>query len=182
VVVSVVHVAKSEVPGPYLLDGREVGIITAYLFHAGGHEDPARLKANEGKSFIGSYVLGMGFTFDDTDTKGVATPLAEMERLIRKDPRNRERVFPSIGGEEVNDSPTHAHQFRGLSAAPRKPRAGMGGGRRGPVQGVAARWRCAGGLCWRASAMRSSRTSSKIWLDAVLRGRLGSVASEPLAT
>jgi len=54
-------------------------------------------------------VLGMGFTFDDTDKKGVATPLAEMERLIAKDPRNRERIFPYIGGEEVNDSPTHTH-------------------------------------------------------------------------
>ncbi|MBX5495628.1 MAG: hypothetical protein IRZ15_09865 [Bryobacteraceae bacterium] len=109
VVVSVVHVCKGEMPGPYLLDNREVPIITAYLFHAGGHEDPARLKANEGKSFQGSIVLGMGFTFDDTDKKGVATPLAEMHRLIAKDPRNKERIFPYIGGEEVNDSPTHAH-------------------------------------------------------------------------
>ena len=52
----------------------------------------------------------MGFTFDDTDTKGVASPLAEMHRLIsQKDPRNREVIFPYIGGEEVNTSPTHAH-------------------------------------------------------------------------
>ena len=47
----------------------------------------------------------MGFTFDDTDTKGVATPIAEMHELIAKDPRNAERIFPYIGGEEVNDSP-----------------------------------------------------------------------------
>jgi hypothetical protein len=45
-------------------------------------------------SFIGSYVLGMGFTFDDTDKKGVASPLAEMHRLIAKDARNAERIFP----------------------------------------------------------------------------------------
>ena len=56
-----------------------------------------------------AYVLGMGFTFDDTDTNGVATPIAEMHELIAKDPRNAERIFPYIGGEEVNDSPTHAH-------------------------------------------------------------------------
>ena len=67
------------------------------------------MKANEGKSFIGSYVLGMGFTFDDTDKKGVATPLAEMERLIAKNPSNKERILRYVGGEEVNDSPTHAH-------------------------------------------------------------------------
>ena len=91
------------------LDGRPVDKITAYLFHAGGHDDPKPLKANAGKSFIGSYVLGMGFTFDDTDSKGVASSLADMQRLIGQDPRNAERIFPYIGGEEVNDSPTHAH-------------------------------------------------------------------------
>ena len=69
------HIAA---PPTYELDGRPVPIITAYLFHAGGHDDPARLKANAGKSFVGSYVLGMGFTFDDTDSKGVASPIAEM--------------------------------------------------------------------------------------------------------
>ena len=109
VIVSVVHGHKGPLPGPFRLDGRSAPIITAYLFHAGGHDDPAKLKANEGKSFVGSYVLGMGFTFDDTDTKGVASPIAEMYRLIAKDPRNAERIFPYIGGEEVNDSPTHAH-------------------------------------------------------------------------
>ena len=51
----------------------------------------------------------MGFTFDDTDKKGVATPLAEMHRLIAEEPRNRDAIFPYIGGEEVNTSPTHAH-------------------------------------------------------------------------
>ncbi|MBX6311686.1 MAG: N-6 DNA methylase, partial [Isosphaeraceae bacterium] len=74
VVISVVHVHKGSLPGPFLLDGRSVPVITAYLFHAGGHDDPAKLKANEGKSFVGSYVLGMGFTFDDTAKDGVANP------------------------------------------------------------------------------------------------------------
>ncbi|NOT25163.1 MAG: class I SAM-dependent DNA methyltransferase, partial [Acidobacteria bacterium] len=76
---------------------------------AGVDDDPRPLLANAGKSFIGSYVLGMGFTFDDSDKKGVANPIALMHELIRKDPRNAERIFPYIGGEEVNDSPTHAH-------------------------------------------------------------------------
>ena len=111
VVVSVLHVAKDRFPGGVkLLDGdRAAETITAFLFHRGGHGDPARLVANAGKSFQGSIVLGMGFTFDDTDKKGVASPLAEMRRLMEKDPRNREVVFPYIGGEEVNTSPTHAH-------------------------------------------------------------------------
>jgi hypothetical protein len=112
VVVSVLHIVKGAFTGMKLLDDRNVDTITAFLFHRGSHDDPARLAANADKSFIGSYVLGMGFTFDDTDTKGVATPIAEMHRLIEKNPRNKEVIFPYIGGEEVNTSPTHAfHRY-----------------------------------------------------------------------
>jgi hypothetical protein len=110
VVVSVVHVMKGTYLGRRLLDKREVDTITAFLFHSGGHDDPARLEANAGRSYQGTNVLGMGFTFDDTDTNGVATPIAEMQRLIGKDPRNQEVILPYIGGEEVNTSPTHAHR------------------------------------------------------------------------
>ena len=124
VVVSVVHVHKGELPGPFDLDGREVKSITAYLFHAGGHDDPERLHTNAGKSFVGSYVLGMGFTFDDTDKKGIASPLTlakaleiatagdrpfSMEELIERDNKNRDRIFPYIGGREINDSPKHEY-------------------------------------------------------------------------
>ncbi len=92
---------------PILLDGRPVEKITAFLFPKGGNDDPKVLLANANKSFIGSFVLGMGFTFDDTNTD--ATSIEEMHRLIEKDPRNAERIFPYIGGEEVNQSPTHSH-------------------------------------------------------------------------
>jgi hypothetical protein len=92
---------------PILLDGKPVEGITAFLFDKGGNDDPYKLSANADKSFVGSYVLGMGFTFDDTNPD--ATPISEMHRLIEKDPRNAERIFPYIGGEEVNSSPTHAH-------------------------------------------------------------------------
>ncbi len=125
VVVSIVHVAKGAAPSRRLLDGRAVDEITAFLFHAGGHEDPERLEANAGQSFVGSYVLGMGFTFDDkggnagdepgsgpdeeAGVVGVPSPLSEMERLIAENPRNREAIFPYIGGAEVNQSPTHSH-------------------------------------------------------------------------
>ena len=109
VVVSVVHVIKGPYSGPRRLDGREVETITAFLFHRGGHEDPARLLANAGKSYMGSYLLGMGFTFDDTDPNGIASPLAEMRQLIKRDPRNSERIFPYIGGAELNESPSQCH-------------------------------------------------------------------------
>ena len=109
VVVSVLHAGKGRFPGVKCLDGKATERITAFLFHRGGHDAPARIEANAGKSFQGSIVHGMGFTFDDTDRKGVATPLAEMRRLIAENPRNREAIFPYIGGQEVNTNPTRAH-------------------------------------------------------------------------
>ncbi len=107
VVVSVVHVMRGSFGGERRLDGRAVPQITAFLFHDGGHDTPVQLRANANKAFIGSYILGMGFTFDDTNEE--ATPIAEMHRLIAKNPRNGGRIFPYIGGEEVNTSPTHSH-------------------------------------------------------------------------
>ena len=74
VVVSVVHACKGDVPLPYWLGGRWVDLITSYLFHAGGHEDPAKMSKNEGKSFQGSIVLGMGFTFDDSSNVELPPP------------------------------------------------------------------------------------------------------------
>ena len=109
VVVSVLHILKGTPETPKRLDGVEVPTISAFLFHRGGHDDPERLEANAGKSFQGSILLGMGFTFDDTDGKGAATPLAEMRNLIDEDPRYEEAIFSYIGGEEVNTSPTHAY-------------------------------------------------------------------------
>ena len=108
VVVSVVHISKGDLPRPYFLNGRKTDKITAFLFHAGGNEDPARLKDSTGKSFQGCVVVGMGFTFDDDDQNGIASPLAEMRRLINADPRNQDVILPYIGGEEVNTSPTQA--------------------------------------------------------------------------
>jgi hypothetical protein len=115
---------NERVPCQPLLDGRSVPVITAYLFHAGGHDDPARLHANAGKSFQGSIVLGMGFTFDDTDKKGKANPITReraeamsrlgdvaisMEELISTNPINSERIFPYIGGDEINNEPQQSH-------------------------------------------------------------------------
>ncbi len=108
VVVSVVHGVRGRYDGVRMLDGRPVEKITAFLFHAGGDDDPAPLPENAGKSFQGSIVLGMGFTFDDGNEE--ATPIAEMHRLIAENSKNAEVIFPYIGGEEVNDSPTHAHR------------------------------------------------------------------------
>ena len=109
VVVSVVWLTKENVAGPFDLDGHEVPIITAYLFHAGDHENPAVLEANNSRGFVGCFLRSMGFTFDDTDLKGVSNSIASMRELVSKDPHNSERIFPYLGGEEVNDDPEQRH-------------------------------------------------------------------------
>ncbi|WP_205920730.1 Eco57I restriction-modification methylase domain-containing protein [Rhizobium leguminosarum] len=109
VVVSVVHVRKGSVQSPHL-DGRPVRRISAYLVEGDLDRAPARLHANARKAFAGSIVLGIGFTFDDgAAAKGEAESLDTMRELLAKDIRNEERIFPYIGGEEVNSSPSHAH-------------------------------------------------------------------------
>ncbi|MDZ4799925.1 MAG: DNA methyltransferase [Bryobacteraceae bacterium] len=106
VVVSIVHVHKGIFIGPFTLNSRDVTGISAYLFHRGGDNDPSKLRYNERKSFIGTYVCGMGFTFDDSDRKGVASSLADMAALAAS-PSNRTRIFPFLGGEEINSHPEH---------------------------------------------------------------------------
>jgi hypothetical protein len=105
VVVSVVHVHKGPFPGPYRLDSRPVDRITAFLFDKGGARPPATLAANARKSFLGCKIYGQGFLFDDKDRKRIASPVSLMHELIAKDPSNAERIFPYIGGEELNDHP-----------------------------------------------------------------------------
>ncbi len=99
VAVSVVHLAKghlASVPGlRHRLDGTEVAAINSRLRPKPERPDPHPLAANAGLSFVGSYVLGMGFTL---------TP-EERDALVRKNKRNAERIFPYLGGEEVNTSP-----------------------------------------------------------------------------
>jgi N-6 DNA Methylase len=109
VVVSVVHVKKGPVRSA-VLDGRQLSRISAYLVEGEMDGAPARLAENARKAFQGSILLGMGFTFDDgAAAKGEAESLAAMRALIDKDPHNNKRIFPYVGGEEVNNSPTHAH-------------------------------------------------------------------------
>ena len=113
VVVAQVFVMKpggSTPAPPPVLDDRPVRRISAYLVEGDLDGSPMTLRENAGKSFIGSFLLGMGFTFDDVNAaKGKATPLTEMTRLIESDPRNGRIIKPFLGGEELNNSPTHSH-------------------------------------------------------------------------
>ncbi len=106
VVVSVLHISRGGFHGYRLLDGHSVSKITAFLYYRGKNDDPRSLKANIAKSFLGSIILGMGFTFNDNDKERVATPIREMERLLRSNPSNQVVICPYIGGRELNNNPT----------------------------------------------------------------------------
>jgi hypothetical protein len=106
VLVAKVHIAKGCVAKLEGLNNRldyeAVPAINSRLIGKTERPDPVVLTANEGLSYVGSYVLGMGFTL---------TPEQRSE-LIKKDPRNGQLIFPYIGGEEVNTSPTQAfHRY-----------------------------------------------------------------------
>jgi hypothetical protein len=82
--------------GKCFLEEQPVTGITPFLTKPGrATGKPYRLAANEDKSFIGSYVLGLGF---------VLTP-EEAQALIAKDKRNRDVVFPYLNGEDLNSRP-----------------------------------------------------------------------------
>ncbi len=83
-----------------------------------GYEKPRELKSNIGKSFVGSSLMGLGFLFDDSNP--AASSIEEMNRLIRKNPKNSERIFPYINGRDINESPNvsysrHVINFEKLS-------------------------------------------------------------------
>jgi hypothetical protein len=79
-----------------VLDEKPTNGITPFLTSPGTVSgNPYRLKANEGKSFQGSIVLGMGFVLEPE----------EAQRLIEKDDRNREVLFPYIVGQDLNSRP-----------------------------------------------------------------------------
>ena len=106
VIVSVIHAIRDSCKEA-TLDAKVVPSITAFLFHKGGNDDPVALADNSRRSFQGSIVLGMGFTFDDGNLRKGASPLVDMKQLIDRNPKNAERILPYIGSDELNSSPTH---------------------------------------------------------------------------
>lgn len=123
VIVSVVHVQRGSLTPQRLaqLDGKPVPRISAYLFPSGPDVSPAKVTGLDRKlSFLGSMLGSRGFLFqDETDE---ASPISEMERLVREDPRNAERIFPFIGGEEIVSQPSpsplrYVIDFGGLTEA-----------------------------------------------------------------
>lgn len=95
VTVSVVHLANIQLANRL----HPVPTINSRLLRKPERRDPVALAANADKSFQGSIVLGMGF---------MLTP-DERDMLVQKDCRNAECIFPYLGGETVNTSPSQTH-------------------------------------------------------------------------
>ncbi|MDP2321204.1 MAG: N-6 DNA methylase [Acidobacteriota bacterium] len=107
VIVSVVWIIRGQNRGRFELDGLRVETITPYLFGSGGHENPSPLQENRDKSYKGSVVLGMGFTFGDSDATGTATPVSRMREILTEQPEAQRYVEPYLGAEDFVRSPTH---------------------------------------------------------------------------
>lgn len=86
----------AEWKGRFVLDGQEVAGITPSLSAVSATSgNPFCLRANAEKSFIGSFLLGMGF---------VLTP-DEAAELVASDAANRAVLFPYLNGEDLNTRP-----------------------------------------------------------------------------
>lgn len=107
VVVSVVHIVKGDSTTIPILDGFNVNEISSFLVNGSYDDVPPALAENDSKCFIGSYILGMGFTFDDSSED--ANPISLMNQLIEDNPKNADRIFPFLGYSEVANHPKHLH-------------------------------------------------------------------------
>jgi hypothetical protein len=96
----------------FVLNENPVDGITAFLTVPGKSVgNPYRLVANEGKAFIGSYVLGMGFVLE----------LEEAQTLIDRDQKNKDVLFPYLNGQDLNSNPNQSPVVH-FSAGQRKRR------------------------------------------------------------
>jgi len=88
-----VWLCKGQWRGECVLDDMPVGKITGQLTALGSVTGiPYRLEANAFKSFVGSYVLGMGFVLQPDEAHG----------LIKKNACNADVISPYLNGEDVN--------------------------------------------------------------------------------
>lgn len=86
---------KGSWQGVKYLANKKVDQISAFLTDR-DEWSPLPLEENKGLSFIGSYILGLGFTLDEKKALS----------LISEDPKNSEVIFPYLNGRDLNTDPT----------------------------------------------------------------------------
>ncbi len=97
---AIVFMHRGHWKGEFVLEGEEgersLEGITPYLTPPGAlSEKPYRLAENAWRSFVGSYVLGLGFMMTPED--GAA--------LVRKNKKNAHCLYPCLNGEDLNTFP-----------------------------------------------------------------------------
>ncbi len=108
VVVSVVHVIRSSAAnaGPHReIDGMPARQITSFLLDGGPNKKPSALSINREKFSQGTNIRSPGFLFGDD---GELNSLADLECIRIFEPNSLARIFPYLGGAEINSSPTHS--------------------------------------------------------------------------
>jgi hypothetical protein len=98
VTVSVVHIISESLGGQVLnrLNGQVVPQINSRLRSKHERVDPVRLASNLGRAYKGVTPYGSGFELSPDEQKV----------LVDKNPLNSQRIYPYLGGAEVNSSPT----------------------------------------------------------------------------
>ncbi|MBW4579596.1 MAG: restriction endonuclease [Tildeniella nuda ZEHNDER 1965/U140] len=93
--VAYVWLHKGDWQQNFVLNENPVDGITAFLTAPGkALGSPHCLLSNENKSFIGSYILGMGFVLEPE----------EAQALIAKDLKNKDVLFPYLNGQDLNSN------------------------------------------------------------------------------
>lgn len=93
--VSLITIYKGNWSGKFYLNGKLTEQISPFLDEADNTGTPYPLNANEGKSYQGSIVLGMGFVLEPN----------EAEYLILEDSKNTEVIQPYLNGDDLNNNP-----------------------------------------------------------------------------
>ena len=90
-----IWISKSKWNSHCLLDGASVSHINSLISGNKVFEKkPNKLIQNQGKSFIGSYILGQGYILSEK----------EVDLLISKSEKNKNVIFPYINGEDFNNT------------------------------------------------------------------------------
>ena len=92
--VSLIAIHKGEWKKKIVLDNKEVKQITTYLDDSEYLGEPYQLHKNANKSFQGSIVLGKGFVLEPE----------EAQRLIARNPKNKDVLFPYLNGQDLNSN------------------------------------------------------------------------------
>jgi len=104
VTTSLIWIRRGAASTQAMLDGEPVAHIDAFLSPHRQRRDPARQPVMKGRAFIGCFLRGEGFVFDDE--KPGASSLAERDEILSKRPASGSFVRAFLGGREVMNSPS----------------------------------------------------------------------------